>query len=97
MLTALFSPSTYATHALTPSLYALVASLAIGYAMVVFTAATLDRSAHVDNRQASSLIVFLARRRWAWLPALYVLALLAILAINFTQGASAAQFMYRTF
>jgi alginate O-acetyltransferase complex protein AlgI len=97
MLSSLFSPSTYGTHALTPSLYALVAALAIGYALVLLSAATLDRYASPENRQASSLVALLARKRWVWLPALYVLALLAILAINFTQGASAAQFMYRTF
>jgi alginate O-acetyltransferase complex protein AlgI len=97
MLSSLFSPSTYGSHAVTPSLYALVAALAIGYAVVALCAALLDRYAAPEKRQASGVIALLARKRWAWLPALYILALLAILAINFTQGASAAQFMYRTF
>jgi len=97
MLSSLFSPSTYGSHELTPSLYALVAALAISYAVVVLCANSLDRYAASPEQTTSSFIAFLARKRWAWLPALYVLALLAILAINFTQGASAAQFMYRTF
>jgi alginate O-acetyltransferase complex protein AlgI len=97
MLSSLFSPTTYSSHFLTPSLYALVAVLALGYAVVVLTASMLNRYADGETRHSSSLVALLARKRWAWLPALYFLALLAILAINFTQGASAAEFMYRSF
>jgi hypothetical protein len=35
--------------------------------------------------------------RWFWIPPLYVLLSLFVLIVTLSQGASAAQFMYRNF
>ena len=99
MLSALASPASYGSHALSGSLYLLVAVLALGYACVIFGANVLSRSSPTDAAPTgtTAMVAFLARNRWAWLPPLYALTLLAVLIVNFTQGASSAQFMYRTF
>jgi len=99
MLSALASPASYGSHALSGSLYLLVAVLALGYACVIFGANVLSRSSPTDAAPTgtAAMVAFLARNRWAWLPPLYALTLLAVLIVNFTQGASSAQFMYRTF
>ena len=97
MLSALASPASYGSHALSGSLYLLVAALAAGYACVISGANVLSRSSDAAPTGTTTMIAFLARNRWAWLPPLYALTLLAVLIVNFTQGASSAQFMYRTF
>ena len=99
MLSALVSPASYGSHALSGSLYLLVTGLAVGYASAVLIADALSRSAEPDRVPTGSaaMLAFLARNRWMWLPPLYALTLLAVLIVNFTQGASSAQFMYRTF
>jgi hypothetical protein len=40
---------------------------------------------------------FMARWRWFWIPPLYALALIFLLLVTLTQGASTAQFMYNKF
>ena len=88
MFAAVLSPSSYSEHSLSGSLYALVVSVAIGYAIVVMLADSLEKAA------ASNV---LASNRWLWLPAFYIVALLLVLGITYTRGADAAQFMYRNF
>jgi hypothetical protein len=39
----------------------------------------------------------MARSRWFWLPPLYALALIFLLIVTLTRGASTAQFMYNKF
>jgi hypothetical protein len=39
----------------------------------------------------------MARWRWFWIPPLYALALLFLLIVTLTRGASTAQFMYNKF
>ena len=97
MFSTLVSPATYATHALDLSLYLLVFVIVIGYAIVLQTAEVLNRQAHLSEMRQSGLMMALARRRWYWLPALYSIALLIVVLITQTQGASTSQFMYRTF
>jgi len=91
------SPATYATHALDLSLYLLVFVIVTGYAIVLQTAEALNRQARLSEKRQSGLVMALARRRWYWLPALYSIALLIVVLITQTQGASTSQFMYRTF
>jgi alginate O-acetyltransferase complex protein AlgI len=101
MLSAVFSPASYASHVLSGSLYLLVAALALGYGIALVTIDALDRwSAEEERSQADSrsvVIALLARWRWFWLPPLYAIASVFLLIITLTQGASTAQFMYRKF
>jgi alginate O-acetyltransferase complex protein AlgI len=101
MLSAVLSPASYVSHVLSGSLYLLVLTLAVGYAVVLWVIKTLNR--HSVEPEPSSeasppgLIAFMARWRWFWIPPLYVLGLLFLLGMTLTQGASTAQFMYRKF
>lgn len=98
MLRAAISPRTYASHVLSPSLYALVAALALGYAIVLATIDALNRATEPDERSSrSTTLAALARWRWVWIPALYVLALAVVLMITQTQEGGVGQFMYRSF
>ena len=96
MLLTLFSFATYATHLLSPSIYALVGILAAGYALVLLIASKfVDHPEDVkDEPERQNL---LARWRWYWLPPLYVLAMFFLLMITLPQGGGVAQLMYRGF
>jgi D-alanyl-lipoteichoic acid acyltransferase DltB (MBOAT superfamily) len=101
MLAAVVSPSSYTSHVLSGSLYLLVLGLATGYAIVLRIVDALAR--YSDEAQTSKgqsnpgMIGFMARWRWFWIPPLYALALLFLLLVTLTQGASTAQFMYNKF
>lgn len=101
MLRTVLSPSSYSSHFLSGSLYGLVASLAVVYAIVLLVIKALDRySSGADGSGAGSssgVIAVVARNRWFWIPPLYLLALLLILTVTHTRGADAAGFMYRNF
>lgn len=100
MFSAIFAVGRYGGHALSGSLYALVAMMAIGYAIVVSVAAAMDRSlvdASVSGGARSGFIGALARNRRFWVPPLYVLALLAVVAVTPKSRVNAAQLMYRNF
>ncbi len=99
MLAAVVSPATYGAHYLSSSLYLLVLFMAVGYAAVLRMSESLNR--YVEGAPAlvasSGMMALLARKRWYWLPALYALALMAVLMVTLTQSATTAQFMYRAF
>jgi alginate O-acetyltransferase complex protein AlgI len=105
MLAAVASPARYPAHFLSGSLYLLVLALAAGYAIVLVVADRLNL--HSDSATSSEapgsltphpgFIALLARRRWYWIPPLYVLAMLFLLLVTLSQGASTAQFMYGNF
>jgi D-alanyl-lipoteichoic acid acyltransferase DltB (MBOAT superfamily) len=99
MLSAVSSPETYSVHFLSGSLYLLVLLLAIGYAGVAMMSEVLNR--HADGAVAaegrSGTMTWLARKRWYWVPPLYALALMGVLMVTMTQGATTALFMYRAF
>ena len=101
MLLSVLSPASYGSHFLSGSLYLLVAALAAGYAIVVFMSNALERySSEPQTSEAtpgSRIIGFLARSRWFWIPPLYALALVFLLIVTLTRGASTAQFMYNKF
>lgn len=100
MFSATLSVDGYGEHALSGSLYVLVAAVAIGYAIVVSLSAAMDRSlveANVSGGVRSTVISALARHRRFWVPPLYVLALLLVVAVTPKSGANAAQLMYRNF
>jgi hypothetical protein len=79
----------------------LVAALAAGYAIVVFTSDTLERYSSEpqisDRTPGGGIIGLLARSRWFWIPPLYALVLVFLLIVTLTHGASTAQFMYNKF
>jgi D-alanyl-lipoteichoic acid acyltransferase DltB (MBOAT superfamily) len=98
MFSGIVSPASYASRYLSGSLYLLVLTLAGGYALVVTIADSLERHGETPGDQASpGIMAWLGQKRWLWIPPLYLLTLLVLLIVNATQGASAAQFMYRTF
>ena len=101
MLRAIWDVRGYGAHTLSGSLYALIATVAIGYAAVVAVAAALDRSVRDDSADGveigSGIVNSLARHRRFWIPPLYLLASLLVIALTPTAGANAAQLMYRNF
>lgn len=100
MLSAIVSPRTYSSRFLSGSLYLLVLAIATGYLLVLLVSDSLDRhipEAATGPPRAVDLFSWLAQTRWIWIPPLYVLALVAILMVNATQGPSAALFMYRAY
>lgn len=86
MLKAAASPSTYALHFLSSSLYLLVGVFAAGYAFALLVARGLDTQTGA-----------IARWRWYWIPPLYALAVGVLLMITLTQNGGVGQLMYRGF
>ena len=101
MLSAVMSPGSYLSHFVSGSLYFLVMALAGGYVIVLLFAQAFERYSIVPEAAASQsgagIMGLLVRKRWFWVPPLYALALLVLLIVNFSQGASTAQLMYRRF
>jgi alginate O-acetyltransferase complex protein AlgI len=101
MLSAVLSPASYQSHFISGSLYVLVMTLAIGYAIALLVIDALDRySVESDAstvRSHSRIIALMARNRWFWIPPVYVLALVLVLMVTHAGGVDAAQFMYRRF
>lgn len=97
MLIPLFSPTTYSTHVLTSTLYWLVLSIAAGYTLTVFTIDALNRYPAESETASRGVLTLLANSRWYWLPPLYGVAMIFLLIVTLTRGASTAQFMYNKF
>jgi alginate O-acetyltransferase complex protein AlgI len=104
MFASVLTPATYSSHFLSSSLYLLIITLAVGYAIVLLVIHLLDRPspavAEVDAAQSissSGLISFVSRWRWFWLSPLYVLVLLFVLIVTLSRGTSTAQLMYGNF
>ena len=101
MLSAIISPTTYSSHFLSLSLYLLVSLLTAGYALHLLVVDLLDRYVEstevASGQRRSQAVAFIARWRWFWIPPLYVLVSFFLLILTRTEGANAAQFMYRNF
>ena len=96
MILAILSPSSYASHFVSGSVYFLVAGLAVGYGVVLLVSEALESVSSSSEAEASTHphIARLARLRWYWIPPLYILALLIVSIVTITQSASTSQFMY---
>jgi D-alanyl-lipoteichoic acid acyltransferase DltB (MBOAT superfamily) len=97
MLLSLASPKAYGSHFLSSSLYSLTAVLGAGYGMILLVGDALNRHVPETTREGSGILSLMARSRWFWLPAIYALALLALLMITLTQQGGVGQMMYRSF
>lgn len=98
MLAAILSPEAYLSHVLSNSLYLLIAAIAVGYGIALLVIDAIERSSVPDQSTApAGFMSNLARWRWYWLPPVYALALLFLLIVTLTRGASTAQFMYNKF
>lgn len=101
MLSDVVSPATYGTHLLSTTLFVLVGSIAIGYGLAIWMIEAVESQGRaMEGGQAGSgagVVRLILRWRWYWLPALYGLAMLVLLMVTLTGGATAAQFMYRKF
>ena len=93
MLSALLSPSSYAEHFLSSSLYLLVGLLAAGYAAVLLISPKLHPQAEGEATSQN----FLVLGRWFWILPLYALAMIFLLMITLTQSGGVGQLMYRGF
>ena len=101
MLSDVVSPATYGTHLLSATLFVLVGSIAIGYGLAIWMIEAVESQGRaMEGGQAGSgagVVRLILRWRWYWLPALYGLAMLVLLMVTLTGGATAAQFMYHKF
>jgi alginate O-acetyltransferase complex protein AlgI len=101
MLSAVLSPASYLSHSVSGSLYLLVMVLGSGYVIVLLGVEALDRysvGTGVSHEHAGSgIIALLARKRWFWIPPLYAVTLLLVLAVTLSQGPAMSQLMYRAF
>lgn len=112
MISAVLSPATYAAHYLSGNLYFLVLSVALGYAAVLLVHDRIQRGAEamIERERAVNIEPTPAREksgsrfgdlivqwRWFWITPLYFVALLFLLIVTFSQGASTAQLMYGNF
>ena len=105
MVSALLSLTTYRMHFLSSNLYALVLSVAAGYAIVIFITDVLERdSTELNSRPAgddqfanSRFTRALFRWRWFWVTPIYFLVLLFLLIVTLSPGISTAQLMYGNF
>lgn len=96
MLRAVISPATYLSHALSTTLYVLVAGIALGYGLAIWVIGAVERQTAGEGTPGG-VVALVARWRWYWLPPLYGLGLLLLLIVTFTRGATTAQFMYNKF
>lgn len=100
MFSALASVDGYATRTLSTSLYLLVAMVAVGYAIVVGISGLLARYSADSTANESTpptVAALFARYQRYWLPPLYTLSLLVLIAVTNTAAANSAQLMYRNF
>jgi len=101
MLAAVLSPASYLSHSVSGSLYLLVLTLGVGYVIVLLGVDALNRypvGTEVPAVTAGSVIIsLLARKRWFWIPPLYAVTLLLVLAVTLGQGSALSQSMYRAF
>jgi alginate O-acetyltransferase complex protein AlgI len=101
MMAAVLAPGSYSSHFLSTSLFVLIASVAIGYGLVLWIAGVIQQHADGAENSAgqrrSGMVSSMARNLWFWVPPIYLLALLLVLIVTHTRGADPAQFMYRNF
>ncbi len=101
MFSALLSPANYARHVVDLSLYLLVLSLAVSYAVVLFVIDALDRSAERLETAAiasrSEWIVAAVRDRWVWIAPMWAAACVLVITMIPHQSRAANVFMYRFF
>ena len=50
-----------------------------------------------ETHARRGILTLIVRWRWYWLPPLYGLALILLLIVTLTRGATTAQFMYNKF
>jgi alginate O-acetyltransferase complex protein AlgI len=102
MLTALASPATYLTHVLPATLYLLVLTLALAYAVVLLVLGAVDGyGERLGPKEAASrveVINVIVCDRWVWLTPMYACALLIVTwLVTHAQSTGASPFVYRMF
>ena len=101
MMRGVASPTSYTSHFLSLTFYYLLLAVAAGYALALWIIdAANSHSGEVETAQTDARPgwpALLVRWRWYWLPPLYGLALIFLLILTLTRGASTAQFMYNKF
>ncbi|MGB8887596.1 MAG: MBOAT family O-acyltransferase [Candidatus Korobacteraceae bacterium] len=101
MFSALLSPASYSHHVLHSSLYLLVLSLAVSYAVVLVVIDALDRySEQLETQKMTSrsqLIAAAVRDRWVWIAPMWAAACVLVLTMIPHQSRAANVFMYRFF
>ena len=96
MFRTVLSPGSYSEHFLPPTLYLLLAALAIGYAITLLVIAALDRYSSKPDLAISQAIKVIAGNRWAWIAPLYFYALFAAARlVALVAGTPNSPFVYR--
>jgi alginate O-acetyltransferase complex protein AlgI len=96
---ALLSPANYSRHVLHQSLYLLVLSLAVSYAVVLVVIDALDRYSERDataTTSRSELMATAVRDRWVWIAPMWAAAWVLVITLM-PQARAANVFMYRFF
>jgi alginate O-acetyltransferase complex protein AlgI len=100
MISQIVLPSAYGYHLLPSTTYLLVAAIGLGYGVTVSLAGAFEQ-VQVPVQGAKNArtagIASLARTRWYWMPAIYVLFMLLLLLVTLGSGDTAVQLMYRAF
>ncbi|HTV65838.1 MAG TPA: MBOAT family O-acyltransferase [Bryocella sp.] len=96
MFAALLSPPGYAHPLLHPSLYLLVATVGIAYALTLVGLDALDHYAGRLSASSASAAVAV-RDRWVWLAPIWAVACILVLTLVPHQGRAANVFLYRFF
>ena len=101
MFSALLSPANYARHVVDLSLYLLVGSLAVSYAVVLVAIDALDRSAErlegATSASRSEWMLAAVRDRWVWIAPMWAAACVLVITMIPHQSRAANVFMYRFF
>ncbi len=99
MFTSLFSPGSYSRHFLHPSLYLLVAVVALSYAATLIATRALDHTANqtLTTPPRSQAAAIALRNRWVWLAPIWAATCVLLLALLPHQSRAANVFLYRSF
>jgi alginate O-acetyltransferase complex protein AlgI len=97
MLRALFSPASYGTSVVAPSLYLLVGVIAAAYAATLCVIDSLDRLAEAGDGLRSQALSVALRDRWVWVAPIWAIACLLVVTLIPHQSRAANVFLYRYF
>src|SRR5208337_1278997 len=96
MFRAVLSPGSYFEHFLPPTLYLLLAALAIGYAIALLVTNTLDRYTSEPELASSAFMKVIAYNRWVWIAPMYFYSIFAaVRIIALVASTPVSPFVYR--
>jgi len=101
MFSVLASPTSYGGHMLHPSLYLIVLTVAVSYAVVLFAIDALNtysqRVAASAPVSSSEVLTTILHERWVWVAPIWAATTVLVLTVMTGQSRAANVFMYRLF